>query len=224
MFVDLRINGITGGIRKGIQIGGGGIDANNDFHLFENVSVANYSDVAFSLENSQVFGIMFVNCSFDGGPRSQVGVATDRAGGKGGNFSWTGGSGSHNQTADFSIGDPNNGGVSITDGIFERSARFLKTGGPSGASFLFRVEGVRWSGDALAADGIAIDFRFPGPLSIRNSRFGEDSTKALKISWSPGGPVEAAVFVFEANVVKRAPGTAMFVGRPPTRLTDNVVF
>jgi len=222
-FVAIRVDGVTSGVRVGFRIGGG-VDANNDFHHFEDVTVANYRDVAYSLENTQVYGITFVNCLFEGGSKGQVGVATDRAAGKGGNFAWIGGGGGNNQMADFSFGDPNNGVISITDAVFESSARFLKTGGPSGASFLLRVEGIRWAGDALAPDGIAIDFRFPGPLSIRNSRFGEDSSKALTISWKPGGPSESPVFVFEGNVVKRAPGTSLFVGRQPTRSTDNIVY
>ena len=141
-FANIRIDGIVGGVRKGFRIGGGR-DANNDFHLFENVTVANYRDVAYSIENSQVYGVTFLNCLFEGGPSSQVGVATDRGSGKGGNFSWIGGGGGGNKIADFSIGDPNNGPISIVNAIFETSARLLKTGGPSGASFLFRVEGIR---------------------------------------------------------------------------------
>jgi hypothetical protein len=86
------------------------------------------------------------------------------------------------------------------------------------------MEGVRWCGDALAADGIAIDFRFPGPLSIRNSRFGEDSSKPLKSSWSPGGLAESAVFVFEGNVLKRASATPLFPPANRQRVAHNVVF
>src|SRR5262249_43935469 len=159
----------------------------------------------YSIENTQVYGVLFLGCSFDGGTRSLVGVATDRASGKGGNFTWIGGSGAGNQLADFSIGDPNGGAITIRDRIFERSARFLQTGGPSGAPFAVIIDGVRWAGDRLASDGIAIDFRFPGPLTIRNSRFGNDQNKDLKVSWTPGGAGDSGVFVFENNIVARAP-------------------
>jgi hypothetical protein len=223
VFAGIRIDGVTGSIRKGIQIGGGGVDANNDFHSFENVVVVNYADVAYSLENSQVYGILFVNCLFGGGAKGRVGVATNRAAGKGGNFTWMGGGGGGNQVADFVLGDPNGGAVAITNAIFESSARFVQTAGPSGASSLVSIDGVRWAGDRLASDDVGIDFRFPGPLSIRNSRIGEDSTKSLKISWTPGGVLEEGLFVFEGNVVRRATSTGLFVGRPPTRAVDNVI-
>lgn len=222
-FAGIRIDGVTAGVRKGIQIGGGGVDANNDFHSFENVVVVNYADVAYSLENSQVYGIVFVNCLFSGGAKGRVGVATNRFAGKGGNFAWMGGGGGGNQVADFVLGDPNGGAVAITNAIFESSARFVQTAGPSGASSLVAVDGVRWAGDRLASDGVGIDFRFPGPLSIRNSRIGEDSTRSVKISWTPGGPVGEGLFVFEGNVVRRATNSGLFVGRPPTRAVNNVI-
>jgi Pectate lyase superfamily protein len=224
MFVNLRINGVTRGIRKGFQIGGGGVDANNDFHVFENCTVENYSNVAYSIENTEVYGLLFINCLFMGNEGGQIGVATNQYAGRGGNFSWVGGGGGNNQIADFYIGVPNSGPISIANAVFERSARFLKTDGPSGVSGMVEVAGIRWSGDALATDGVAIDFRFAGPLIIRNSRIGEDRTKALKISWSPGGPPESGVFVFEGNAVRRAPGSSLFVGRQPTRDADNVAF
>lgn len=221
-FVGVRVDGVTGGVRKGFQIGGGGVDANNDFHSFENVAVVNYSDVAYSLENTQIYGIVFRNCLFEAGVRGRVGVATSRSAGKGGSFAWLGGGGGGNEIADFSLGDPNNGAVAITQAIFESSARFLQTNGPSGASSLVVIDGVRWAGDRLASDGVAIDFRFPGPLSIRNSRIG-DSGRALKISWTPGGAAEDGLFIFEGNVVKHAAQPSLFAGRPPTSAANNVI-
>jgi len=222
-FVNVRIDGITRGIAKGFQIGGApGIDSNNDYHLFQNCIVSNYSNIAYSLENTQVYGVVFLNSLFLGNASGQIGVATDQNLYKGGTFTWIGGGGSNNQVADFSLGDPNSGGISITNAVFERSARFIRTGGPSGASFLLEVNGVRWSGDALADDGVAIDFRFPGPLAIRNSRIGEYANKALKISWRPGG-TGSGVFIFEGNTVKRAASSPLFSDQQPTRFTDNLI-
>lgn len=226
MFVALRVDGVTHGVRKGFQIGGAGPDENNDFHLFENVVVANYSNIGFSIEHTQVYGLLFVNCLFLGGDVSQIGVATDQNKGKGGNFAWQGGGGAGNKVADFSLGAPNSGAISIANAIFETSARFLRTAGPSGAPFLLDISSIRWSGDALAADGVAIDFRFPGPWSIRNSRFGSDATKPLTITWSPGGvaPVDpVSMFIFEGNRVTRAPDGPMFLGRQPDRAINNVI-
>ena len=224
MFVNLRIDGIKGGVRKGFQIGGApGIDANNDFHLFENVTVANYANVAYSIEDTQVYGLLFVNCLFLGNETGQIGVATNQNANKGGSFSWVGGGGGNNKVVDFYLGDPNNGPISITNATFESSARFLQTAGPSGAPLMVEVSGVRWSGDAIAADGVAIDFRYPGPLMIRNSRFGSDATKALTISWSPGGDsATTSLFIFEGNRLMRAPAEPLFTRRQPTRATDNV--
>jgi hypothetical protein len=222
-FVNLLIDGVTRGVVKGFQIGGApGIDSNNDFHLFQNCIVANYSGIAYSLENSQVYGVVFINSLFLGNQSGQIGVATDQNAVKGGTFTWIGGGGGNNQVADFSLGDPNSGGISIRNAIFEKSARFIRTGGPSGASFLLEISGVRWSGDALADDGIAIDFRFPGPFVIRDSRIGEIADKALKISWRPGGTA-SGTFIFEGNVVKRASGTPLFINQQPTRLADNLI-
>ena len=222
-FVNLLIDGITRGVVKGFQIGGApGIDSNNDFHLFQNCIVANYAGIAYSLENTQVYGVVFINSLFLGNQSGQIGVATDQNSVKGGTFTWIGGGGGNNQVVDFSLGDPNSGGISIRNAIFEKSARFIRTGGPSGASFLFEISGVRWSGDALADDGIAIDFRFPGPFVIRDSRIGEFSDKALKISWRPGGTTPG-VFIFEGNVVKRASSSPLFINQQPTRFADNVI-
>jgi hypothetical protein len=222
-FVNLLIDGITRNVGKGFQIGGTpGVDANNDFHLFQNCIVANYSRIAYSLENTQVYGVVFINSMFLGNASGQIGVATDQNLYKGGTFTWIGGGGGNNQVADFSLGDPNSAGISIKNAVFEKSARFIRTGGPSGASFLLEISGVRWSGDALADDGIAIDFRFPGPFVIRDSRIGENSDKALKIAWRPGGTTPGS-FVFEGNVVKRASSSPLFINQQPTRLADNII-
>jgi hypothetical protein len=222
-FVNLHIDGTTRGVVKGFQIGGSpGIDANNDFHLFQSCVVSNYAGIAYSLENTQVYGLVFINSLFLGNASGQIGLATDQNGNKGGTFAWIGGGGANNQVADFSLGDPNSGSISITNAIFEKSARFIRTGGPSSASFLLEISGVRWSGDALAGDGVAIDFRFPGPFVIRNSRIGEDPSKDLKISWRPGG-LAPGVFIFEGNAVKRASSGPLFVDRQPTRLADNAI-
>jgi hypothetical protein len=221
-FANLLIDGVTRGVAKGFRIGGApGIDANNDFHLFQNCIVTNYSGIAYSLENTQIYGVEFNNSMFLGNASGQIGVATDQHSSKGGTFRWIGGGGSNNQVADFSLGDPNSSGIAIRDAVFEKSARFIRTGGPSGALFSLEISGVRWSGDALADDGIAIDFRFPGPLVIRDSRIGEYPDKALKISWRPGGIVPG-VFIFEGNVVRRAPKGPLFINQQPTRLADNV--
>jgi hypothetical protein len=222
-FVNLLIDGITRNVGKGFQIGGTpGVDANNDFHLFQNCIVANYSRIAYSLENTQVYGVVFINSMFLGNASGQIGVATDQNLYKGGTFTWIGGGGGNNQVVDFSLGDPNSAGISIKNAVFEKSARFIRTGGPSGASFLLEISGVRWSGDALADDGIAIDFRFPGPFVIRDSRIGEFSDKALKISWRPGGTTPG-LFIFEGNAVKRASSSPLFINQQPTRLADNII-
>jgi pectate lyase-like protein len=222
-FANLRIDGVTRGVAKGFRIGGApGIDANNDFHVFRNCIVANYSAIAYSLEDTQIYGVEFINSMFLGNASGQIGLATDQHYGKGGTFTWSGGGGGNNQIADFSLGDPNSGGIAIKNAVFEKSARFVRTGGPSGASFLLKIDGVRWAGDALADDGIAIDFRFPGPLVITDSRIGEYPDKALKISWRPGGTTPG-VFIFEGNVVRRASKTPLFLYQQPTRLADNVL-
>jgi hypothetical protein len=221
--VGLLIDGITRNVSKGFQIGGApGIDSNNDFHVFQNCIVANYGGIAYSLENTQVYGLVFVNSMFLGNSSGQIGVATDQNGYKGGTFTWLGGGGGNNQVADFSFGDPNSSGISIRNAVFEKSARFIRTGGPSSASFLLEISGVRWSGDALADDGIAIDFRFPGPLVIRDSRIGEYPDKALKISWRPGG-TSPGLFTFEGNVIKRSTTGPLFINQQPTRLADNII-
>jgi hypothetical protein len=57
--------------------------------------------------------------------------------------------------ADFYLGGPNDA-ILISGGNFEGSARLLETTGASANPFPVTIQGVRWSGDGLAADGKAI--------------------------------------------------------------------
>ena len=56
-----------------------------------------------------------------------------------------------------------------------------------------RISGVRFASDQIASDRIAIDFRYPGPLMIENSIFGEQAQRAPKIRLTAFGAAFATI-------------------------------
>lgn len=184
-FINLTIEGNTNELGTGVRIGGlVGADANNDFHYFESVRVLNYSGIAYSLENSQVYGIQFQNCSFVSGIAGAHGVSTrdhPSGNGIGGNFLWSGGGGAVWGTA-FRLGSHNGGATTIQNADFERAARLLETGGASPGDFRNTIlDGVSYRSVAPAVDGYVIKFLFGGNLSLRNCRIGLNKAFPLRI-------------------------------------------
>jgi pectate lyase-like protein len=210
VFRQLDLDGTNGGLGKGVQIGGG-VDANNDFHRFEDCAVSNYADAAFALEGAQVYEILFDNClavGWNAAPAS-AGVRA-----LAGNFHWRGGGAGNHTDADFVIWSSNSAFDTIENSTFESSTRWLRTMGPSGAFLGMRLESCRWAGNALHADGIAINYQYPGPLAIRGCYFDSSPARELVIEWNPGGVPAVRNFMFQGNYVRAA--SLRFFGYSPT--------
>jgi hypothetical protein len=227
IFRNIDINGGTNYVSKGFQIGGGGIDSNNDQELFEDTDVSNYGDVAYSLENSQVYDVTFQDASCHGDNEGgRIGVSTNENAGQGGNFHWDGGFCGGNSVADFYIGSPSSGTYTISNASFEGSDRFIYVAGPTGSNVRMTVDNVRWASNDLDPDNIAIEFLAPGPLVIDNSFIGSDYTRALKISWNYDTINSGAkpTFSFENSEIATTLTTvaSIFTGHPPTQIVNSV--
>jgi len=186
VYRDLYLNGgNTNGLQKGFQFVPSGNDANNDASRFENVFVNNYTTAAWSFEHAQSKAHVFIGCTF-GGFGGQYGVTTALgAGGVGGSLSWYGGGGGSNTVADFYLGAPNDA-ILISNANCESSNRFLLTTGPTTGSWPVVLEGCRFSGDTLNADGKAVIFQSVGPLTIVGCDFGDGANgAALQIYLNP---------------------------------------
>jgi hypothetical protein len=174
---------------------GAGGDANNEFHRFDNVAVSNAGTAAWKIDASQAHGIFFTDCQAHTTVRG-VQCAS-------GNFVWHGGFMSGMTVACFDLGSPQ---VTIPYRISnmgsEGCTRFLVTGGPTGAAFPLVVEQIRFStaDGALAGDGIALDYRSPGPLVVRDSCFGDDATRAVKFNWTYLDSGDTPIYVSFQNV------------------------
>jgi hypothetical protein len=198
-----RVN--IGGQVVCVQIGGSGVDLNNDSHTFRDCNFVNYTTCGWSLEGTQVYAIRIDNCISAGAAGARCALQSDAFGGLGGGFVWTGGGGGGHSTADFCLGAPTNQPNVIENAWWENSNRFIVTGGPSGAARTLRVTGNRWSGDAVNADGEFIRFWYPGPLIIKENRFGDGSPAAtqLKIDLQPTlGSAALWYFVVNHNSVR----------------------
>jgi hypothetical protein len=215
-----------GGMAIGVQIGGSaGVDLNNDLHHFEDCSVANYTTCGWSLEGSQVYGVRIENCLANGAPGARCAVQSDAYNNGGGSFIWTGGGASGHAAADFILGAPTAQPTVIEHAWFENSARFIQTGGPSGAPRTLSVEGCRWAGSAVAADGEFIRFWYPGPLILRGNRFGDAAPigTQLKVSLAPTArSVANARFIVEHNSVRYLELT--YPNQQPTTATGSQVY
>ena len=161
-------------------------------HLFENVIVRQYTEAGFSLESKEIKGVVFQACAIDG--HGEFGVAThlddpDEPQPPGGSFSWFGGSGTSNYSADFFLGDATDG-VLISGGRFNNSGRLLATSGPSGNQKAVTIQSVVWNsqmlGNGFLPDHLKyriVDFQFRGPLILIGNQLGTPPDPS-----SPSGP------------------------------------
>jgi len=210
VFRQLNLDGTNGGLGRGVQIGGG-VDANNDFHRFEDCATSNYSDAGFALQGAQIYEVLFDNCLAVAWPAAPASAGVRAFSG---NFHWRGGGAGSHSDADFVIWGSNGAFDTIENATCEGSARFLRTMGPSGAFLGLRLESCRWAGNALHADGIAINYQYPGPLAIRGCHFDSSPARELVIEWNPGGLPAVWNFMFQGNYVRAA--SLRFFGYSPT--------
>lgn len=169
----------VGALKRGVHVAlGPGGDANNENHALYKVKIRNYTDSAFRIDHSK--NIQFRDCECTADPSSPDTTCLTSGAVNGGSYHWYGGSGGGNSISDFFIANPTDT-ISIQTFHSERSKRFLTTGGPSGAPMALLISSVRFAADQMAADRIAIDYRYPGPLMIQNSLFGEQQQRLPRI-------------------------------------------
>lgn len=212
-FERVVIDGAAGLLGKGIActIAPGGGDRNNDFHVFEQVSVSYVSIAGFSIEHGQskshkFFGSAASHC--------MRGVTTIFGTGNG-SFYWMGGGMGGNTRADFELGGPDDG-IAIQNLYSEGSARFLIAQNGGINSWNITITGCIWQCDAMAPDNQAILCSISGPLVLIGNCFGFAKSPTggnAQISFTPALPA-AATFVSIGNTFRRndpyvlAPGVA----------------
>ena len=163
-------------------------DANNDVNAFYNVSVTGYSVAGWSFEHAQSKGHIFYSSEINGQQWGRYGVTTALgANGVGGSFSWIGGSGGNNSVADFYLGAPNDV-ISISNGNFEGSARFVETRGNSSTAWPILLQANRWAGNKAHEDGDAVIYSHRGPLTLQSNIFEAPSGRPLSIFLNATGP------------------------------------
>jgi hypothetical protein len=126
-FTNIKIYCHQGGCKYGFRIGTAG--QNNEFHVFNNVGVWDYSETAFSIEQSQAKGEIFIGSECNGGTTGKrcVSLMDNGVAPNGnGSFYWIGGGGGSNRIADFQIAGPLEN-IYIDGGKWENSARLLTT-------------------------------------------------------------------------------------------------
>ena len=140
-------------------------DENNEHARFDSVSVYGYTDCGWLIEGKQSKEHLFTHCRANGDTSGRVGLRAN------GSFQWIGGAMSGHSESCFALGTPCD--VARIQGVgCETSARLLTTHGPGGNAYPVSLEQVRYMTDILHPDGVAIDFRAPGPLVIRGGQFG----------------------------------------------------
>lgn len=222
-FSNIWIDGTTSGVGIGFRgkLGAGG-NANNDFMLFENCHVLNYSHSGWTIEANQMHGWNFLNCHAVGA--AGIGKHAVSGGGSNGtlsNFFWNGGFVGNNTEGDFYVGVM--ASVSLATEIAnissEGSARFLKDG-PLGSVSRITARNIRWSGDQIHADGIAVELHCAGPYDFQNCTFQGGVSDSVKIFWETSQSPFEPSFIFNNCTILGSETTVAgaFTGRVPTSM------
>ncbi len=155
-----------------------GVDANNDFHLFEHCEVANYADSAWRLPTSQSYNNKMVNCRAIGnGATSKCAVKT--GGHLAGTFYWSGGATFGNTECDFYMGRSYQPYI-IEFCNSENSTRFIY----SDRYNTIRVVGCRYAANKLHVDGHAIWLtggNLPYHLTVQDCIIGDSAPVPLTL-------------------------------------------
>jgi hypothetical protein len=190
------MQGTTTALDKGFRyVTGTGGNNNNDENSFYDCNIFNYATAAWSFEHTQSKNHRLFNCNFSGasGQTNQYGVST-ALGTQGGSFLWFGGSGAGNAEADFYLG-PSDDVIIISGGYFESSGRLLETKVTTSSAWPVTIQGIRWAGDGLNADGKAIIYGNTGPINLIGNLLGQDSTKALQFNLNSGSALILGVAI-----------------------------
>ena len=212
-FENVAIDGISGGrLGKGWTVGG--VDANNDFHIWTNCAAANYATAGWSFEASQSLNHMLINCKA-AGAGGLYGVA-NRLGpnAHGGSFHWIGGAMSNHAEADFYVGGYCSGGVSIENAQCEGSARLLSNPGPHGVRFPIAIRGTRFN----PRDNLT-EFIYqggPGPLLVEGCTFEaytDEQAGVMRIDAGGFAPVTATFIgcIVQTVAAEPFPATARLI-------------
>ncbi len=141
----------------GIVIGGAGsVDANNDFHYFENVICSAYTEAAFYMANHmQSYNNLLVNCQMHANNHGKYGIqAATGAGSTSASFIMRGGGMFGHSVADFYLGRSYQ--PFFIEGVnSEGAARLLLLANTGGFRNVI-LRGCRWSSGGLHEDGKAI--------------------------------------------------------------------
>jgi hypothetical protein len=158
---------VNGGVHGFVVGGTGYVNANNDFHHFDNCRLTGYTSVGALLNGSQAYGQLFTNCHFFGANGASYGVD---CGGSGGHFSWYGGS-IGNNAVDYRIGR-NLYQAYLIEGVnSENSGRFIEKIDSFESDIVLR--NCRWSGNQINPDYRAIITTGAVSLAIEHCRISD---------------------------------------------------
>lgn len=197
-----------GNTAYGVIIGGpGAVDANNEFNVFDQVSVYGYTEAGFYAPNSQAFGTLMMNCTTSGQGVGKYGLDT---GGVGASIRWIGGSFDHNTAADMRLGRTSQ--AHIIDGPqSESSARFLDL--TLDAMIQVVARGVRWTGQGIHADMKCIRTNNTALLTLDSCTIGEGNPVTPPVTMEflqADNPAPSSIRVINTTVISSA--DQVFIG------------
>jgi hypothetical protein len=204
--------GCVDGFRMALGAGG---DNNNDFNVFSNVTVNNASGSCVRIDHSQSKSNLLMDFSC-----SNNGIGSFIVNAVSGSFHCIRCNGGGSLVADFFLQQAIDN-IEISNGNFENSIMFLKTGGPSGAALPLTLINNRWGNPNLQPSGEAVLFQFPGPLVMINNLFeGKENSKALSIRYNPlgGGGGFTSIGNYYASTLP-----SPFTGVPPTHSLGDTI-
>lgn len=167
-FFDIAVDGEAGDLGTAFKVGDG-LDANNDFHVFQDVIVSGYRNNGFEVVNTQIFNLVFLDCWANGfvpesGNTSQVGLLLGA-----GTLSWFGGGGRNHAVADMNLATHGNAPVIVSRANFENSASLLKNGGPNQILIFMNLDSVSYT--SSGSNNRFIELFSPGIHLIQNCSF-----------------------------------------------------
>lgn len=184
----------AGRVAKAVRISG--VDAQNDFHHFSHCQFITYTLAGVSMEASQIYHIRFDQCNFKGYGMGDYGITTGFAGGSGvgGSFHVNGGLFAGHKEADFYLGVPSPGPITIDNIDSEASARLLVTRGSSASAWV-RVSGIRWAASAaVPADRRIVQIGSGGTFLFESSNlylYGAGTPKVFALGGWAGKDLNA---------------------------------
>lgn len=180
------LNGLTYGFY--ISKNGGGGDAGNDFHHFNDCSVYNYTDSGLYMDGTQQYGIFVSNAGFV----SATGAAASKSvthNASGGSLFVYGGGGGNNTFTDFYFTAP--GRPCTIDGFSsEQSASFLRTSGSGAQFFQITLLNCNWESNSLSLiypDKKVIYFTYQGQIIVDGCLFVSNDPSADFVLQTTGG-------------------------------------